>query len=310
MTIPFTCPHCGTQTDVYEQYAGLSGPCAVCGKMITVPGLAGPAQTAPSPDSQPSPPRPGKRRWSRWLIACGILLSIVVGGGVLIMVLVALVFPAVSAGRRAALKSRSSSQLQAIVVALKSYEADHGSLPPAYVPDANGRPMHSWRVLLLPYLGYDHVYERYDFSQAWDSAQNMQLLTMMPAEYASPADPDALSRYEASYVAIVGPRTAFPGSTTKSFADIADDLSQTIIVAETPTFGVIWLQPTDLSFDQMRFVINGREGVEIGSRFPGGANVGLADGSAVFLPDETPPESVQAMTTIAGNEAIPWYEFP
>ena len=37
MAILFTCPYCGTQTDVYEEFAGRSGPCAICGKTITVP---------------------------------------------------------------------------------------------------------------------------------------------------------------------------------------------------------------------------------------------------------------------------------
>jgi hypothetical protein len=41
MPIPFTCPHCGRQTDVLEQYAGQSGPCAGCGQMVTVPPLGG-----------------------------------------------------------------------------------------------------------------------------------------------------------------------------------------------------------------------------------------------------------------------------
>ena len=38
MAIQFTCPHCGVVTDVAEQYAGQTGPCARCGKTITVPG--------------------------------------------------------------------------------------------------------------------------------------------------------------------------------------------------------------------------------------------------------------------------------
>jgi hypothetical protein len=41
MPFPFTCPHCGVQMYVSEQYAGRSGPCVQCGKTITVPSLAG-----------------------------------------------------------------------------------------------------------------------------------------------------------------------------------------------------------------------------------------------------------------------------
>ncbi len=41
MVIPFDCPHCGHHTEVDEQYAGQTGPCASCGKTITVPPLSG-----------------------------------------------------------------------------------------------------------------------------------------------------------------------------------------------------------------------------------------------------------------------------
>jgi hypothetical protein len=37
MPIPFTCPSCGKQTLVADQFAGQSGPCASCGSIIRVP---------------------------------------------------------------------------------------------------------------------------------------------------------------------------------------------------------------------------------------------------------------------------------
>jgi len=41
MPIPFQCPFCGLQTWVPEQYAGQSGPCAGCGKPISIPPIPG-----------------------------------------------------------------------------------------------------------------------------------------------------------------------------------------------------------------------------------------------------------------------------
>jgi hypothetical protein len=48
MPIHFTCPHCGTETDVADEYAGQSGACASCGRSITVPPLAGTPRAASS----------------------------------------------------------------------------------------------------------------------------------------------------------------------------------------------------------------------------------------------------------------------
>jgi len=51
-------------------------------------------------------------------------------------------------------KSRSlSKQPTTDGLALFNYHDDYGSYPPAYIADESGRPMHSWRVLILPYLG-------------------------------------------------------------------------------------------------------------------------------------------------------------
>jgi hypothetical protein len=53
MPILFTCPHCGLQTNVPEEYAGQSGPCAGCGQRITIPPLVRPVGYAP--DFRPPP---------------------------------------------------------------------------------------------------------------------------------------------------------------------------------------------------------------------------------------------------------------
>lgn len=36
MPIEFTCPHCGRRTSVQDQYIGQTGPCAGCGRTVTV----------------------------------------------------------------------------------------------------------------------------------------------------------------------------------------------------------------------------------------------------------------------------------
>jgi type II secretory pathway pseudopilin PulG len=236
-----------------------------------------------------------------------VIIASLLAAGILVGLLFALVFPAVSAARQSAQKSKSVDNMKLIAAAMRSYEADHGCFPPAYVADENGKPMHSWRVLLLPYLGYDHVHDQYDFNQPWDSPQNMNLRYMMPREYACPADVDARSNYETSYMVITGDKTMFPGKECTTRDDITDGLAYTILLAQTRSCGVCWLEPRDLDGDRMRFEINGREGVEISSVHLGGAHVMTADGESHFLADDTPPDYVQAMTTIAGNEVVPWY---
>ncbi len=47
MPILFHCPHCGQETNVTDEYAGQTGPCATCGQTIMVPGPQNPFATAP-----------------------------------------------------------------------------------------------------------------------------------------------------------------------------------------------------------------------------------------------------------------------
>src|SRR5262245_2481223 len=51
--------------------------------------------------------------------------------------------------------SQCGINLKQIGLALEQYRDTYRYFPPAYVADANGRPMHSWRVLILPYLGQE-----------------------------------------------------------------------------------------------------------------------------------------------------------
>ncbi|OHB78360.1 MAG: hypothetical protein A2W31_16110 [Planctomycetes bacterium RBG_16_64_10] len=76
----------------------------------------------------------------------------------------------------------SESKFAQLRVALLSYHEQHGSFPPTkYQPIPNG-PVHSWRVLLVPYtdVEYKKRYSKYDFSQEWNSANNLQALARMP----------------------------------------------------------------------------------------------------------------------------------
>jgi hypothetical protein len=65
--------------------------------------------------------------------------------------------------------------------AIHNYYSANGCFPPAYIADKNRRPMHSWRVLLLPYLGENRLYGMYHFDEPWDGPSNRALADRMPA---------------------------------------------------------------------------------------------------------------------------------
>ena len=61
--------------------------------------------------------------------------------------------PANSGIQEGGRRTESSDNLRRISLAMLLYEREYGTLPPACTLDPNGAPLHSWRVLLLPFLG-------------------------------------------------------------------------------------------------------------------------------------------------------------
>jgi len=298
MPIWFTCPHCGLQTSVPEQFAGQTGPCAGCGKPVTI------AAVGPMPAYAPAPKRSGVPLVLLLVIVPFALLMVMACAGILL----ALLLPAVQAAREAARRAACTNQLRQISVAMFNYEMEHGCFPPAYLADEDGRPMHSWRVLLLLHLGEQALYDQYDFDEPWDSPANLALADRMPSVYRCPSD-TGFDVSETSYAMIVGPGTISDGTSATSSAEITDGASDTILLVEAAGSGIPWMEPRDLDAGEISYLVNDPIDPGIQSDHPGCANVAMCDGSVQALPDSTDPERVEAMSTIAGGETVDEFSF-
>lgn len=137
----------------------------------------------------------------------------------------------------------------AIGVALAEYQRKHGELPPAHIHDDSGRRMHSWRVLLLPYLGYDELYSRYRFDEPWDGPNNRLLWDEPVAVYQCPDDQTAVSTGATSYVAVVGESAVWSGDTPSRAPFRSWVRPGRLLVVELPNSGIRWSEPRDLSAD-------------------------------------------------------------
>jgi ribosomal protein S27E len=287
MPIEFRCPHCQTQTTVPDSSAGRTGSCLGCGKPLRIPASGGPDVYA----------SPGKQSISTILVIAVLLpvglLALLCCGGVLL----GLTLPAVNAAREAARKTVCANNLKQISLAMSSYQDNNGSLPPAFVADKNGRPMHSWRVLLLPYLDCQPLYSAYHFDEPWDGPHNRVLANRMPPIYHCPSAGPMGS--VTSYVVIVGPHTAFPGAKPVRSEQLKDP-ANTIAVVEAPRAGINWLEPRDLSEADMQFKINGSAS-EIGSFHVHGANVSYCDSSVHYLADSMDAKVLKQLIDQSGK---------
>jgi hypothetical protein len=321
--IPFTCPHCGAFTEVELAYAGKSGPCFVCGRTVKVPyvttgtGLRTIQAEGVSPQAVATVTPARSQLINAGLILFGACLLL----GAIGAIGFKLAAPAIIAIKKSSAMSESQSNMQQIVQALKAYEVQYGSLPPPYTVDANGKKMHSWRVLILPFLGENRVYGMYNMSEPWDSQNNIRLASEIPSVFHCTIDPSAKSLGETSYVVAIGPKTAFRDPTFNAdektrenekvkLNEITDGIESTILVVEYHQSGIGWTEPKDLNFGRMSFNINeDRSNTEIRSKHDGCAFVIRADGTPIKLEDGAAPGDVRAMLTIDGDEAIDWTQY-
>ena len=80
-------------------------------------------------------------------------------------------------------------RMQRVVLGVQRYrEANGGAYPAAYTVDAEGKPLHSWRVLILPYLGdaESALYEQIRLDEPWDSEWNSQFHAQTPTVFVAP----------------------------------------------------------------------------------------------------------------------------
>ncbi len=74
---------------------------------------------------------------------------------------------------------------------MSNYESANHALPPAAVLGQDGMPLLSWRVLMLPYIEQQELYQRFKLDEPWDSEHNRKLIERMPRIYAPYAKCDA-----------------------------------------------------------------------------------------------------------------------
>jgi hypothetical protein len=228
---------------------------------------------------------------------CWVVIAVVV------LLVAALWFGPVRWAREAAVACQCQCPLNQLLLAMHNYHDTYGCLPPAYVAGESGEPMHSWRVLILPFVEQRELYSEYDFDEPWNGPNNRQLADRMPHIFHCASEPE--SNTCTNYVVIRGPGTAFPDGKSTSFEDFRDGLHETILLAEIASSSIGWLEPRDLDVRQMSFSVNDETKPSISCSRRIGPYVVLADSiHCRRLSESLAPEALGALTTIAGQEPM------
>jgi hypothetical protein len=262
----------------------------------------------------------GGRRTGKGLAIGGLVLSILgltLTPLMLVPILIGLLLPAVQKTREAAARIQTSNNLKEVGIGMQNFEGAYQQFPSATVYDANGKPLYSWRVLLLPHIGEDLLYRQFHLDEPWDSPNNLPLLKQMPKAYQTPADPDANAAGNTYFQVFNGPgamfdsdtrfglRPSIAGPTTRQgnrdggpLVGVTDGTSNTFMVAEAAT-AVPWTAPRDIPFDPAKPL------PPLGGRFPRVFLVLFADGSVRSVDRKTPEATLKLYIQKADGMALP-----
>lgn len=131
--------------------------------------------------------------------------------------------------------------------------ASRGDLP-AFTVDADGKPLHSWRTLILPYIEHSVLYEKIRLDEPWDSEYNQQFHDVVIRAYHCRGDQDNFERPITNYFLVTGLGTLFLDSTPVSWDDYFSEQkkeSNTLLLIESSN-AVHWMCPEDISLAEYR----------------------------------------------------------
>lgn len=188
--------------------------------------------------------------------------------------------------------------LHCIAMACSGYHDTQKAFPPAITCDEHGNPMHSWRVLIAPYLEQFGFFDAYDLRQPWNGPDNRLLGDETPDTFFGtdgsphqcvyvapylrcPAAPQSRDPMLTNYVMLIDDRNGPPNQSNGTTPEAGS--ASSIVILEIADTDIHWMEPRDVRFSELSSWMNHTKR----NRLPGrhaGVCVIRADGS-IEVPD-------------------------
>jgi hypothetical protein len=204
--------------------------------------------------------------------------------------------------REAQVRVATSNNLRQLGIALHNYHDTNGTFPAFGSFDKQNKPLLSWRVHVLPYLGDDEVklYKEFKLDEPWDSEHNKKLIAKMPKVFATPAAPKLAADGKTTFLGPLHKDAFFTGGKAglKIF-NITDGTSNTVMLVDADeSAAVVWTKPDDLKLDPK----DPHKGLS--ARHSDKYLFLFADGSVHQVAKTVDKNTLWAIFTVAGGEVV------
>ncbi|HUE72471.1 MAG TPA: DUF1559 domain-containing protein [Pirellulaceae bacterium] len=194
----------------------------------------------------------------------------------------------------------SASKLKIVGLGIHIYHDNNRQLIPAYSVDGQGKPLLSWRVHLLPYIGGKKLHALFRLDEPWDSEHNRQLVGFMPDVFAAAGAKPGEGK--TNFLAVRGAESAFPDVVPGKglrFGNVQDGLSHTVLVVEAGDQAAQeWTRPDDWEWSAAEPLKN-----LVGLR-KGGFLALFADGRVELVSDQNEPPMLNAIFGRADGQPV------
>ncbi len=197
-------------------------------------------------------------------------------------------------------RTEAANNLRQQCLGCLNFESAYGHLPKSVMIHEKTGKKYSWRIAILPFIERNDIYQKYDFSQEWDSPHNLEVTSEMPDFFR--ADSDDKETTNTSFFLLTGPGGAYGKEENLTLADFRDGTSNTIMAIEAQR-DVHWAKPEDIEIHPDQPL------PDFGGYHDGGFNVVRVDGSVAFIPENVAEEYLRQMFTPSGGE-IPLRTIP
>ena len=200
-------------------------------------------------------------------------------------------------------RMRSGQNLHEMGKGLQDYETQKSAMLPGATADAQGRILHSWQTMLLPYLEEEALYKKIKLSKPWNAPENDANFKFVVGAFINPSvedDSKDAAGYGLSHYS--GNARVMGGTEPLKKADFQGGEARTIVAGEAAGNFKPWGKPGNWR-DPKLGINQSPDG--FGGNRKGPTIFLKADGGTIGLMDDIDPVVFQSLCTPGGKEPLP-----